>query len=132
MATGEGNATAPAEQNETTSTTTEAPTTTTSTTEAPTTTTSTTEAPTTTTTTTEQPETTTTTTEGPAPTPVEAEEDVHAEPAAAGRDNEVVNPANDKVLGEDVPQDTIENRNEALANARADAMANHAAEKASK
>ena len=53
---------------QTTTTTTEAPTTTTTTTEAPTTTTTTTEAPATTTTTTEAPTTTTTTTEAPATT----------------------------------------------------------------
>ena len=132
------------DENVTTTTTTEAPVepTTTTTTEVEPTTTTTTEAEPTTTTTTEAEPTTTTTTvtdviasEDGAAENDEGEFDPNAEAAAqekatadaisAGRDTEVAEPANDHILGEDE-----QSKDELLANARAEAVANHEAEKA--
>jgi hypothetical protein len=89
------------------------------------TTTTTTEAPveptTTTTTTTEAEVTTTTTTE--LPEEDKGADEILAEQIAPGFQNTVENPANDHVLGDDETSP-----NATLANARAEAVANHAAE----
>ena len=94
-----------------------------------TTTTTTTEAPQVTTTTTVKPDTTTTTTKSPDQLNEEAEKS-QEDAADAGRDNAVAEPANDPVLGNGENRDIVEQRDEALADARSEAMVNHAKEKA--
>lgn len=56
----------------------------------------------------------------------EAEDDLQ-KITDSGRDNEVKDPANHGLLGEDTPEDTVENRDAAIEGGKSDAFKNHQA-----